>query len=580
MGTIAFPNIPQEVNQTAQTLQAQPNAMQEYARVAALKQQTAQSQQQTALEQQQTQQVATQNQIQQQAFADQKAGLAALQDPAFKSMNDLPDLIQKHGGSFNAITGARSSVLDYNTKLQTYTSEQLKNEGTKNDLVAGHIDTIKNLPPDQQPAAFENAKADLVQKGDMTPQEAAQTAYRGPDGLDALEKMHMAHSAQVDQQLKQSQANEASAKARKEAADAAHQEFVNNLTKNSKPGDFDTQVDAIVPPTGAQGQAQNQFVKGQVNGFLSRGDLENANKALENAYQSQLGVAKDIAVATNPQIQAGKVAVAGAEGAARQNAINNPPLPGNPALSGDAYIRSLPPAMQATVRQIGTGRMALSRLDYLLSRNPQVLDAVAQAYPDFDSSKVKSYTDTYKDFTAGKTSVALNSGGTALGHLKELRDLNTNESHIPHTPAWTAYQNKAATVASELAKFYGEPTIPAINAIKETLTSTLPGNRESAIRTQAQSMGDKLDAYEQQWHNAAPSSAYQAPLPGISTTAKRDRAELDPDYGARIGQGEGGGQSGGAKVATSQHIADYAKAKGISVQQATQEFKQSGYTIQ
>lgn len=247
---------------------------------------------------------------------------------------------------------------------------------------------------------------------------------------------------------------------------------------------------------------------------------------------------RQISVETDPRVIAAKVQ----EAAARQNAIQNPPVPGNTQLTGDAYIQSLPAAMQDNVRSIGTGKMALSRIDYLLSRNPALMDAVSHAYPDFDSSKVKSYSDTYKDYTSGKTSVALNAGGTGLGHLKELEELNTAASHIPHTPAWTAYQNKATTVATELAKFYGDATVSGIDAIKNTLTSTLPGTREAAIRTQAQSMGDKLDAYEQQWKNAAPSAAYQAPMPGISAAAKTARAALDPEYAKRIqGQAAGGG---------------------------------------
>ncbi len=42
----------------------------------------------------------------------------------------------------------------------------------------------------------------------------------------------------------------------------------------------------------------------------------------------------------------------------------------------------------------------------------------------------------------------------------------------------------------------------------------------------------------------------------------------------------GSGELGGQKVATQQHIADYARAKGITVQQAQQEAIQAGYTIQ
>ena len=195
-----------------QIAQAPQNALAEFARVANLKQQT-------AIGQQQQQAAALENQQRQIQLQDQQAGLAALKDPDFKSMNDLPDLIKKHGGSFNAINGARNNVLEYNTKLQTYTKDQLGIEATKNDAIAGHIDTVKALPPEQQPAAFENAKADLVQRGYMTPQEAQATSYPGPQGLDALEQLHVAHSAQVEQMLKTAETQKNQAEAGKAGAE-------------------------------------------------------------------------------------------------------------------------------------------------------------------------------------------------------------------------------------------------------------------------------------------------------------------------------------------------------------------------
>jgi len=178
------------------------------------------------------------------------------------------------------------------------------------------------------------------------------------------------------------------------------------------------------------------------------------------------------------------------------------------------------------IQQIGTGKMPVGRMSYLLARNPQLLSQVSRAFPDFDASKVESYANTYKDFTSGRTSVMLNSGATALGHLNELKKLNTDASHVPGTPAYNAYENKADTVAVELARFYGDPTVPAIQAIKKTLTATLPGQRDAAITTQAQSMGDKLAAFEQQWKNAAPSKEYQAPMPGISDSARNSLSEI------------------------------------------------------
>ena len=90
------------------------------------------------------------------------------------------------------------------------------------------------------------------------------------------------------------------------------------------------------------------------------------------------------------------------------------------------------------------------------------------------------------------------------------------------------------TLAPELAKFYGHSTNDSINSYKDTLLSQLPGNRQAAIATQAASMGKKIDSYEQQWRNAAPSAAYEAPMPGMSDAAKMARGRLDPEYGAKL----------------------------------------------
>lgn len=184
------------------------------------------------------------------------------------------------------------------------------------------------------------------------------------------------------------------------------------------------------------------------------------------------------------------------------------------------------------IDQIGKGQIPLTSLSYIAARKPEILEAVSEAYPGFDGSKVASYAKAYQDFTSGKTAVALNAGSTALGHLSELKALNTYESHIPGTPDYVAYHNKSATLAVELAKFYGETTVPAIKKIEDSLNSTLPGTRDAAIRTQAQSMNDKFEAYRQQWANSAPSSAYEANMPGISPAAKAAQAQLDPRYAA------------------------------------------------
>jgi hypothetical protein len=193
----------------------------------------------------------------------------------------------------------------------------------------------------------------------------------------------------------------------------------------------------------------------------------------------------------------------------------------------------------ALVDEIGSGKMPVGRMAYLMARNPQLLANVAAKYPDFDGSKIEAYEAAYKDFTSqkpGSAGAAINSANAVLKHMHELDELNTPASHIPHSNAWTKYQNKANTVSTELARFYGTETIPGIGNIHETLTSTLPGNRHAAITTQVQSLGDKLDAYGQAWKNAAPSPIYEAQMPDVDEGAKAARAALDPKYAARFEQ--------------------------------------------
>jgi len=181
---------------------------------------------------------------------------------------------------------------------------------------------------------------------------------------------------------------------------------------------------------------------------------------------------------------------------------------------------------------IGQGRMAGERLSYLMTKHPEIMEAVLQKYPDFDAAKLPAYAQAEKEFNSTKSGAgyALNAGGTALTHLQNLVKLNTRKSHIFGTDDYTAYMNQLDTTAPELAKFYGDTTIPAIASIKKTLGATLPGNREAAIKTQAHSMVTKFGSYVQQWRNAAPSKAYEAKMPGISQDAMTALKALDPHY--------------------------------------------------
>jgi hypothetical protein len=170
------------------------------------------------------------------------------------------------------------------------------------------------------------------------------------------------------------------------------------------------------------------------------------------------------------------------------------------------FIKTLNPSAQSTVMGIINGTVTAPP-EMQRGKVSPLFQAVERATNGhYDAAKYNAYNKQLISMTSGPIGDKLNRGNTALGHLNELMQLNTNESHIPHTNDWTKYQNKVDTVASELAAFYGDTTIPAIQHIKETLNSTLPGNREAAIKTQASSMHDRFNSYQKQLDDARPNN--------------------------------------------------------------------------
>ncbi len=216
---------------------------------------------------------------------------------------------------------------------------------------------------------------------------------------------------------------------------------------------------------------------------------------------------------------------------------------GNPNLTGDEYVASLPTGEQDLVKSIGTGHMALDRVGLLLARNPKLAAEVTKAYPPdspfaFDSAKAAAYPQMYRDYTSTKpnsTGGALNAGATALKHLNQLSTLNTVESRILGTSDYNAYHNKLDTVIGELAMFY---QLPKDDTSMEAMKSTLGAffNREASIKTQIESMGNKFDSYEQSWKNGMPSKLYSPSMPQVDAEAKAVRAKYDPNYAARLRQ--------------------------------------------
>jgi hypothetical protein len=184
---------------------------------------------------------------------------------------------------------------------------------------------------------------------------------------------------------------------------------------------------------------------------------------------------------------------------------------GDDSLSGEAFLASLNPQEQGVVKSIGTGHVVADRLGYLLTKSPNLVAAVAKAYPDFDTSKAAGYAAMYKKFVAGPNSDTLQNASTASRHLKELFDLNTLESRIPGTADYKRYKTQLNTLVDELGKFYGTTTIPGLEGFRESLGGWM--NRGAAIQQQSNAMQDKLKSLEEEWDRGAPSAAYKPQMP-------------------------------------------------------------------
>jgi hypothetical protein len=209
---------------------------------------------------------------------------------------------------------------------------------------------------------------------------------------------------------------------------------------------------------------------------------------------------------------------------------------GDQTLTGDAYLKSLPADQSAAVKMAGDGRMLPGTLNQLARKNPDFIDAVAKYDPSFDGTKVDAYDKAMKAFTSGPEAASINAGATAIQTLRDLYDNTTAASLNPYSEAGKKRQADVETAAIELAKFQAggkQPGQDDIRAARELLNPTVPltggiapnpVNRRAAIKEQMSLLQNKINSYEQQWIDAAPSPRYQAPMPNMSNAARIDSA--------------------------------------------------------
>jgi hypothetical protein len=343
MSAIPFPNIAQDSIAIAGQ-----NSMQEYARAAQEKQSAnllAQQSQGVELENQQKQLDLKNQQLVTQLYPQH-----VIKDPSTGAVsgydwNGLAQDAMGHGVSPQYVTGLQMNIAKARSDMAGATKAERDNQDAINGQATDMLEGIKGLTdPAQRQAAYQKVVPFMQGHGLDVSQFPAQVPMSNDD-LTHLEVPLGMHKQIISEGKEIADANQANEKARADAATAAHQEFINGLTTKSKPSDYYSQIDAIYPPSDPKTGGQNQMVKAQVDGAMSRGDLEGAKQFVDQAFQNVQGIQKDIAVNTNPQIQQGKVAVATAEGAARAN------IEAQQARGSNAALAQVPPHLVAPATQ-------------------------------------------------------------------------------------------------------------------------------------------------------------------------------------------------------------------------------------
>jgi hypothetical protein len=400
-----------------------------------------QEKQQAIAESSQAQQLNAQKIEQQKMMLDDQKTLRSLQ-PQFVQKDesgkptgyDWNGLISAAQGKVMPATlfSLQKQQSDLRQSMATATKDELANQKEVNGELYQRAEGLKGITdPNERQKHYESTLGWAQQHGVDVNQWPA--AAPDNDHITALESGFGMHAQALADQKTAAETTQANAKAENEGAQAKLTNIKVRLAENSKPGDFDADIDTVFPPNGVNTGGPNRMYKALVNSALSRGDVEGARKYIDQASESQQAINKEIAVNTNPQIQQGKVAVATAEGKARAAIQNGAPISIPAGATGEDALAALDQSTQAVVRMIGDGKSDFKTFTARSSPayRAQLAAAVHAYNPDFNEATYAIAKKAGEAFTSGSQGQQLMAIGTAREHMKtfaKLADaLDTND---------------------------------------------------------------------------------------------------------------------------------------------------------
>jgi len=200
---------------------------------------------------------------------------------------------------------------------------------------------------------------------------------------------------------------------------------------------------------------------------------------------------------------------------------------GDPNLTGQPYLKSLPPSRQPVMQAFINGQLPPGQLQRMLSSKDgqQFLAEAALSDPQLDVSKIGGYVEATKKFTSGQVANQLNSAGTSLVHLKALYDDNKLPGALIGGVNYAKRQADLNDASMELARFLAGGNAPsnqdiegAKNSLDPSVFRTLDpqGSKQAAVEEQNDRIMEKVSQYQNEWKDAMPSSRWNKPMPGVS----------------------------------------------------------------
>jgi hypothetical protein len=405
--------------------------------------------------------------------------VAAQHDPNWDPSD--PDQVVKLFKQYNVPLDLQASgmkfITDMKQSMQNQTKESLAASADAHAQFDDQLQAVRDAPADSQQKAYQQAISnarDFVSRYPNGPAkaQAMQEISSSPAIYDEnwVRSQHAQLRTQqflTEDALKKSQASEAAGKGAQATAESnlfaaqlpgaqaesGIKQIQLNMMQGAKPGDFDTAIDQIAPPTGPNASL-NARTKSMVNFALGRGDIEGAKKAVGDA-SAQLG---SIEKETSPAMLQFKAKEA-ANSAAIQQAIKN----GSAEDAGKMLAQHLVAPSEIAAR---------SNPSFLVQANKAALkydstyDA-EKADADFNVAKAPQNVD----FFASANSLT-NKGGT-LDQLEDqykklptdlgrqfpfLNTIQDYRSYQAGNPAMAGFKQTALAAADDYAKVVGGGT--------------------------------------------------------------------------------------------------------------------------